>query len=377
MTELLERELTVAGKAGDDREGRDRHLEGLARGDLSRPDHGERRPHGRDRGGHLLHVLRPRRDPEGPRREGEGRDGGQPGHAPADADRRPARHVVAGHEDDAAKDGEARHPADPGVHRARRGFRRPPLRLQGERRHVRPDARPTSSRRSRRCSPSASSTSSPAAARSSSPELAPTGHGKAPSPGLFGSRPVSRILSRVTIHLCGYPAPRRAASTEPVRLAPDGVWRAGRVATAAGGLLPHRFTLTGDVSGESVAGGLFSVPLSVGFRRLPAVDQTRWERPALRCPDFPRVAERPAVTRPACRMLPGRRRCPSSRAGRVRTRDSAPTGRRGARTRRRPGTRARRRAAARSSSCSSVRCSGATRVIASGTPPRPCRGSAT
>jgi hypothetical protein len=69
--------------------------------------------------------------------------------------------------------------------------------------------------------------------------------------GLLGSRPVSRILSRVAIHLCGYPAPRRAASAEPVRLAPDGVWRAGPVARAAGGLLPHRFTLTGRDSGDS------------------------------------------------------------------------------------------------------------------------------
>src|SRR5438552_9694777 len=71
--------------------------------------------------------------------------------------------------------------------------------------------------------------------------------GEAPLPGLLRSRPVSRILSRVTIHLCGYPAPRRAVLAEPVRLAPDGVWRAGRVATVAGGLLPHRFTLTADV----------------------------------------------------------------------------------------------------------------------------------
>src|SRR6266536_844967 len=38
---------------------------------------------------------------------------------------------------DAAADGEDRHAADPGVHRARARLRRPPLRLQGERRHVR------------------------------------------------------------------------------------------------------------------------------------------------------------------------------------------------------------------------------------------------
>ena len=86
--------------------------------------------------------------------------------------------------------------------------------------------------------------------------------------GLFRSRPVSRILSRVTIsrlerrtRLLG--GPRRRSL---LRLAPDGVWQAGRVTTAAGGLLPHRFTLTGSVIAP--AGGLLSVPLSVGFRRL-------------------------------------------------------------------------------------------------------------
>ena len=36
----------------------------------------------------------------------------------------------------------------------------------------------------------------------------------------------------------------------------------------AGGLLPHRFTLTDGVSERHVVGGLLSVPLSVGFRRL-------------------------------------------------------------------------------------------------------------
>ena len=47
------------------------------------------------------------------------------------------------------------------------------------------------------------------------------------------------------------------------------------------------------------AGGLLSVPLSVGFRRLgfPSVL-------ALRCPDFPRAARaEPAVTRPALPMV--------------------------------------------------------------------------
>ena len=66
MTELLERPQPTAGRAGDDREGLDRHLEGLARRDLPRPDHGQRRAHGRHRGRPLLHVLRPRHDPQGP-----------------------------------------------------------------------------------------------------------------------------------------------------------------------------------------------------------------------------------------------------------------------------------------------------------------------
>ena len=95
--------------------------------------------------------------------------------------------------------------------------------------------------------------------------------------------PVSRRLERRTRSLGG---PRQR---DLLRLAPDGVWRAGRVATAAGGLLPHPFTLTGHTTG-----GLLSVPLSVGFRRLGFP-----QRPALRCPDFPRTAET-ARGHPAC-----------------------------------------------------------------------------
>src|SRR5436190_4267696 len=86
--------------------------------------------------------------------------------------------------------------------------------------------------------------------------------------GLRGSKPVSRILSWVTILLCGYPAPRRAASTEPVRLAPDGVWRAAvsprRWWALTPPFHPYRRRLR-----RCAAGGLLSVPLSVGFRRLP------------------------------------------------------------------------------------------------------------
>ena len=95
--------------------------------------------------------------------------------------------------------------------------------------------------------------------------------------------PVSRRLERRTRSLGG---PRQR---DLLRLAPDGVWQAGRVATAAGGLLLHPFTLTGRTTG-----GLLSVPLSVGFRRLGFP-----QRPALRCPDFPRTAEA-ARGHPAC-----------------------------------------------------------------------------
>ncbi len=45
------------------------------------------------------------------------------------------------------------------------------------------------------------------------------------------------------------------------------------------------------------AGGLLSVPLSVGFRRLGFP-----QRPALWCPDFPRTPEAPAAIRPARRL---------------------------------------------------------------------------
>src|SRR5581483_9740670 len=132
--------------------------------------------------------------------------------------------------------------------------------------------------------------------------------------GLFRSRPVSRILSWVTISL-GRRLPGGSSGVPGSS--------AGRVVGTcftlhrtgfgeppchhdAGGLLPHRFTLTAGVSGECVAGGgLLSVPLSVGFRRLGFP-----QRPALRCPDFPRTgSRRPAVTRPARPMVATRTAC--------------------------------------------------------------------
>src|SRR5207342_231398 len=113
--------------------------------------------------------------------------------------------------------------------------------------------------------------------------------------------PVPRRLERRTRSLGG--PPRR----DLLRLAPDGVWQAGRVTTAAGGLLPHRFTLTGRSTG-----GLLSVPLSVGFRRLGFP-----QRPALWCPDFPRTAET-VRGHPACEPYGS-----AAGAGRPRPRASA------------------------------------------------------
>src|SRR3954462_7672921 len=88
-----------------------------------------------------------------------------------------------------------------------------------------------------------------------------------PPEGLRGSRPVSRILSRVTIPLGSYPGPRRAASTGPVRLAPDGVWQAAASPRRWWALTPPFHPYRGRLR-SYVRGGVLSVPLSVGFRRL-------------------------------------------------------------------------------------------------------------
>jgi hypothetical protein len=62
-------------------------------------------------------------------------------------------------------------------------------------------------------------------------------------------------------------------------LAPGGVYRAIPVTRDAGGLLPHRFTLTGPFG----PGGLFSVALSRGSPRVAVSNH-----PALWSPDVPR-----------------------------------------------------------------------------------------
>src|SRR6185295_9909402 len=76
--------------------------------------------------------------------------------------------------------------------------------------------------------------------------------------GFFRSRPVSRILSRVTIPLGSYPGPRRAASTGPVRLAPDGVWLAAASPRRWWALTPpfhpYRWRLRRSVRGGETVG---------------------------------------------------------------------------------------------------------------------------
>ena len=78
----------------------------------------------------------------------QGRDGRQPRHAHPDARRRHPRHVLDGDEDDVAEDGEARHPAHPGVRRDDRRLGRRRLRLQGDASTCSASPTTTSSRRS-------------------------------------------------------------------------------------------------------------------------------------------------------------------------------------------------------------------------------------
>ncbi len=73
----------------------------------------------------------------------------------------------------------------------------------------------------------------------------------------------------------------RTAASSLFGLAPDGVCRAEQVTLLAGGLLPHRFTLT-LASLATDDGGLLSVALSLISRSVGVTDH-----PVLRSPDFP------------------------------------------------------------------------------------------
>src|ERR1051326_2592070 len=127
-----------------------------------------------------------------------------------------------------------------------------------------------------------------------------------------GSRTdISRVLypSRDGDHLSWTPVARRLQRPIPEgsasSLIPEGTpsylvllragfaWPAGH--PAAGGLLPHHFTLTRGASLETgPPGGVISVALSFGSPRLGVT-----QRPALWSPDFPpTLFTSPAVTRP-------------------------------------------------------------------------------
>src|SRR3954471_15555377 len=90
--------------------------------------------------------------------------------------------------------------------------------------------------------------------------------------------------------------------TDPVRLAPDGVWLAAASPRRWWALTPPFHPYCRRLRRVVAGSGLLSVPLSVGFRRLGFP-----QRPALRCPDFPRADSsfRPAVTRPAQEIVAG------------------------------------------------------------------------
>jgi hypothetical protein len=136
---------------------------------------------------------------------------------------------------------------------------------------------------------------------------------------VVASRPVRRILFGTLRSVGGHPSrpaiarrlqrPTRGltgGTTLPLLgLAPDGVYRATRVAPGAGALLPHRFTLTcaADIPlqvGPVAIGGLLSVALSCGSPRLGVT-----QHPALWSPDVPRTDHHPEErvrTRPPGRL---------------------------------------------------------------------------
>ena len=134
--------------------------------------------------------------------------------------------------------------------------------------------------------------------------------------GLLYSKPVSRILSWVAIHL-GCASPHSSSDRYPGARASSPRTLPYLVLHQAGLAEPacHQdrwWALTPPFHpcphpSKGAAGGLLSVALSLGFPRLAAS-----QRPALWCPDFPR---RGASATPKRRPTPARRghpACPSS-----------------------------------------------------------------
>jgi hypothetical protein len=106
-------------------------------------------------------------------------------------------------------------------------------------------------------------------------------------------RALARSTRRGSPAPCGYPGARAGRPrTLPARLAPDGGCRAATVTRRAGGLLPHRFTLTAARAPRRSA---FCCP----FARSPPPGSR--QRPALWSPDFPRPPE--GWPRPPGRLL--------------------------------------------------------------------------
>src|ERR1700759_2530022 len=107
--------------------------------------------------------------------------------------------------------------------------------------------------------------------------------GTAPRGGLSVSGPVSRILSRAAIYLCGLPGPRRAGSTVLLGLAPGGVCLAAASPRRRCALTAPFHLCLYATHVRSRHRPCVSVALSRGFPRVGVT-----HRPALWCPDFPR-----------------------------------------------------------------------------------------
>src|SRR5262249_45989193 len=117
---------------------------------------------------------------------------------------------------------------------------------------------------------------------------------KAPNWGLLVSGPVSRILSRAAIYLCGLPGPRRAGSTVLLGLAPGGVCLAAASPRRRCALTAPFHLCLYATHVRSRHRPCVSVALSRGFPRVGVT-----HRPALWCPDFPRRDFSPSAVRSA------------------------------------------------------------------------------
>src|SRR5881392_966353 len=117
---------------------------------------------------------------------------------------------------------------------------------------------------------------------------------------------ISRILSRVTIHLCSYPVPRRAASAEPVRLAPDGVWRAAVSPRRWWALTPPFHPYRRRLRRFGIRRRRFA--FCATFRRLSPPGISPASCPAVSGLSSNRPRGRLAVTRPAGRIVASLRR---------------------------------------------------------------------